>query len=155
MTFACPSRFSFCPVTRPNFSALLKAEKCRYLTYLAVLWKSCNLRVCHYLTWVRACFLWTALSPACSSKTINCSRLTFQPPEVAIPLGFNKRLAEKKLSSTGTCAVHRGFEKLWYVIGNLKGYIHVHGFACAQERPEKALITCHQLILSICANRKW
>lgn len=47
-----------------------------------------------------------------------------------------------------------GFEQLWHILGNLEGHVHVHGFACTQERPEQALITHYQWTLSLCADRK-
>lgn len=71
-----------------------------YLTCLAAKYKSNMLRICNFLTCLRAYTVEIPLSLRCLLKAINRNYLTLRLPEAVKPLGVNKRLT-KKLEKLG------------------------------------------------------
>lgn len=87
------NRFFFCPVT---FFKLLCLFKGREISLFDLFSSSLEKLQSQALSLIDLpCSSWMALFPTCLSKTINGSCLTFQPPEVAISIGVNKRLTKK------------------------------------------------------------
>lgn len=69
---------------------------------------------------------------------------------------WNSRLIKKPLRIRwGIWSLSiENFEKLWYISGNLEGYMQTLCCANAQERPEKILNAHLWLTLRLCASRK-
>lgn len=64
-------------------------------------------------------------------------------------------LAKELWSKSWEWDLHRGFENLQHILGNIEGHTHSQACVYAQKRTEKTLGSYFLLTLRFCGNRKW